>query len=127
MYLRVKDLYTFNAKPAVAPTAGLKEIIVEITKSRLGATAVISNEGEITGIITDGDLRRMLETSDRLENIKASDILTPHPKTILADELAINALDVLTGNDISQLVVISETQNYLGMLHIHDLIKEGIV
>ena len=127
LYLKVKDLYTFNAKPLVLPTAGLKEIIVQITKGRLGATAVVSEEGKITGIITDGDLRRMLEKSEKLENIKAEDILTPEPRRILADELAVNALEVLRSNDISQLIVINKNEDYLGMLHLHDLVKEGIV
>lgn len=127
LYLRVKDLYQYNSKPAVSPSAGLKEIIVQITKSRLGATAVISEDGKIAGIITDGDLRRMLEKSDRLENIKAENILTTHPKTISADDLAVNALEVLRSNDISQLIVINKNENYLGMLHLHDLVKEGIV
>ena len=127
LYLRVKDLYGFNTRPFVLPSAGLKEIIVQITKGRLGATAVVSEEGIITGIITDGDLRRMLEKSDTLENIKAENILTHHPKMILADELAVNALEVLRSNDISQLIVISKNENYLGMLHLHDLVKEGIV
>ncbi|MCW3110877.1 MAG: arabinose 5-phosphate isomerase [Segetibacter sp.] len=127
LYLRVKDLYLFNSKPVVLPSAGLKEIIVQITKNRLGATAVVSENGKITGIITDGDLRRMLEKSDTLENIKAENILTPDPKTILADELAVNALEVLRSNDISQLIVINKNECYLGMLHLHDLVKEGIV
>jgi len=127
LYLRVKDLYTFNTKPYVLPSAGLKEVIVSITKNRLGATVVITEEGNIAGIITDGDLRRMLEKSDHLENIKAGDILSPGPKTVFADELAINALEILRSNDISQLIVINRNQTYLGMLHLHDLVKEGIV
>ncbi|MCW3081111.1 KpsF/GutQ family sugar-phosphate isomerase [Segetibacter sp.] len=126
LYLRVKDLYTFNTKPVVSPTARLKEIIVQITKGRLGATAVVSKEGRITGIITDGDLRRMLEKSDELENIKAEDILTRSPKTVFADELAVTALELLRSNDISQLIVTNENETYLGMLHLHDLVKEGI-
>jgi arabinose-5-phosphate isomerase len=127
LYLRVKDLYTFNTKPLVLASAGLKEIIVQITKGRLGATAVLSEKGDIRGIITDGDLRRMLEKSDALENIRAEDILTAHPKTILEDELAVTALEELRNNDISQLIVINKNGNYQGMLHLHDLIKEGIV
>jgi arabinose-5-phosphate isomerase len=127
LYLRVKDLYTFNSKPQVLPSSGLKEIIVEITKSRLGATVVVSEEGKIAGIITDGDLRRMLEKNDALQSIKAQDILTANPRTILFDELAVNALEVLRNNDISQLIVINKNENYLGMLHLHDLVKEGIV
>lgn len=125
--LKVKDLYTFNAKPLVSSTAGLKEIIVQITKGRLGATAVVLPNGIVSGIITDGDLRRMLEKNEALHRIKASDILTLHPKTIFPEELAVNALDILRSNDISQLIVISNNKHYLGMLHLHDLVKEGIV
>lgn len=127
LYLRVKDLYIINSKPAVLPTAGLKEIIVEMTKNRLGATAVITENGEILGIITDGDLRRMLDVSSRLANIKATDILTANPKTILEDDLAINALEILRSNDISQLLVTNTNKAYLGILHLHDLVKEGII
>ena len=127
LYLRVKDLYIFNAKPSVLPDAGLKEIIVEISKSRLGATAVITKEQEISGIITDGDLRRMLEKTNILDKVKARDILTPNPKKIVMDDLAVNALEILRINDISQLIVTDGQGNYLGILHLHDLIKEGIV
>ncbi len=127
LFLRVHDLYTFNAKPLVLVSAGLKEIIVQITKGRLGATAVLLETGEIRGIITDGDLRRMLEKSDSLESIRAEDILTANPKTILEGELAVTALEELRNNDISQLIIINKNGNYLGMLHLHDLIKEGIV
>lgn len=127
LYLRVKDIYIFNSKPTVSPAAGLKEIIVEMTKNRLGATAVITEEGKISGIITDGDLRRMLEASSTLENITAADILTVNPKTILEDDLAVNALEILRSNDISQLLVTNSKNNYLGVLHLHDLVKEGII
>jgi arabinose-5-phosphate isomerase len=127
LYLRVKDLYTFNTKPAVLTDAGLKEVIVEITKNRLGATAVLTKERTIAGIITDGDLRRMLEKSNTLDNIKAANILTTHPKTIFENDLAVNALEVLRSNDISQLIVINKQGNYLGILHLHDLVKEGIL
>lgn len=127
LYLRVKDLYLFNTKPAVSPDAGLKEIIVEMTKNRLGATAVIAEEGKISGIITDGDLRRMLEASSTLQSIKATDILSANPKTVLEDDLAVNALEILRSNDISQLIVTNKTNRYLGILHLHDLVKEGII
>lgn len=127
LYLRVKDLYLFNNKPSVSPASGLKEIIVQITKGRLGATAVVTEEGKIEGIITDGDLRRMLEKSNALNNIKAEDILTKNPKTIFADQLAVVALEVLRSNDISQLLVVNKQNQYMGMLHLHDLVKEGIV
>jgi arabinose-5-phosphate isomerase len=127
LYLRVKDLYLLNEKPVVLQTAGLKDIIFQITKGRLGATAVVTGEGKVIGIITDGDLRRMLETSNRLDKVIADDILSPQPKTIGADALAVKALEALRNNDISQLIVIDRSNNYLGMLHLHDLVKEGIV
>jgi arabinose-5-phosphate isomerase len=127
LYLRVKDLYIASAKPMVKTTASLREVIVEITEKRLGATAVISDEGIIEGIITDGDLRRMLEKSESLQNITAQNILTLNPKAINADELAVNALEKLRTHDISQLIVIDNNQKYLGILHLHDLVREGIV
>jgi len=127
LYLRVKDLYTFNAKPVVLPSASLKEVIVQITKGRLGATAVVTAKGQMIGVITDGDLRRMLESAESLVNIKAENIVTKNPKTVLSDELAVNALEILRSNDISQLIVINKQNQYLGMLHLHDIVKEGIV
>lgn len=127
LYLRVKDLYLLNSKPAVTLTAGLKEIIVQITKGRLGAAAVVTEQGKISGIITDGDLRRMLEKSNTLDNIVAKDILTENPVIIQADDLAVVALEVLRSNDISQLLVVNKQNEYIGMLHLHDLVKEGIV
>lgn len=126
LYLRVSDLYLQNAKPQVAPSTDLKKIIVEITEMRLGATAVVE-DGQIKGIITDGDLRRMLEKTIHLDGIVAADILNPQPKTILVQELAVNALDLLRTHDISQLIVINNDKNYVGILHLHDLIREGIV
>lgn len=126
LYLRVSDLYTFNEKPAVLLTASLKEVIVEITKKRLGVTAVVDDNNQVIGIITDGDLRRMLEKNDDIRSITAKDIFSPHPTTIDPSLLAIEALDVLRNNDISQLAV-AENGIYLGILHIHDLVREGIV
>jgi arabinose-5-phosphate isomerase len=126
LYLRVADLITANEKPAVLPGASLKEVIVEITEKRLGVTAVTDNNHHVIGIITDGDLRRMLEKSDDISSITAKDILSPHPKTIAASVLAVEALDVLRKNDISQLIV-EEDGKYLGILHLHDLVREGIV
>lgn len=127
LYLRVNDLFTTNHKPFVNKNAGLKEIIIQITKNGLGATAVLSENETLLGIITDGDLRRMLEKSSSLENIHAEDILSPNPKTIHPNELAVNALEILRSNNISQLIVVNEDNQYLGMLHLHDLVKEGIV
>lgn len=127
LYLRVQDLYADNLKPRVLPTASLKEVIMEITNKRLGATAVINEQGEIEGMITDGDLRRMLEKGGYTDTITAQEVLTRNPKTILSDELAVHALDQLRHNDISQLIVVNKSGIYLGILHLHDLIREGIV
>ena len=126
LYLRVQDLSEQNAKPRVLPTATLKEVIVEMTQKRLGATAVISNEGKIMGIITDGDLRRMLEKTDSLGGLTAAAIMNNDPKKIDAGELAINALDRIRSENISQLVV-EEEGRYKGMIHLHDLLKEGLI
>jgi arabinose-5-phosphate isomerase len=126
LYLRAGDLSRQNGVPAVLPTASLKEVIVEITEKRLGVTAVVDADGTISGIITDGDLRRMLEKTTDISAIKANDILSPSPKTIGPTLLAVEALEVLRKNDISQLIV-AENGKYLGILHIHDLIREGIV
>ena len=126
LYLRVADLYIANESPRVLPTASLKEVIVEITEKRLGVTAVIDTNDKLIGLITDGDLRRMLEKSDDIRSIMAKDILSSHPKTVPPSLLAVEALDVLRNNDISQLVV-EENGVYLGILHIHDLVREGIV
>lgn len=127
LYLRVQDLYAGNPQPKVLPAATLKEVIVEMTNKRLGATAVVNLQGEIDGIITDGDLRRMLEKSSSLDNICAADILTKNPRTILHEELAVNALDLLRKYDINQLIVVNGAGAYLGILHLHDLVKEGII
>ncbi len=126
LYLRVEDLSKQNALPKVLASASLKEVIVEITEKRLGLTAVVDEKNQIVGIITDGDLRRMLEKSDHIEHIKASDILSAHPKTIEPQTLAVEALNTLRENDISALLV-AENNFYLGVLHLHDLVKEGIV
>jgi arabinose-5-phosphate isomerase len=126
LYLRVADLYTANGKPSVLPDALLKEVIVEITQKRLGVTAVVDNSGKLVGIITDGDLRRMLERTENIRTVTAKDILSLSPKTIAPSLLAVEALDLLRNNDISQLIV-AEDGKYLGILHIHDLVREGIV
>lgn len=126
LYLRVADLYTQNEKPFVSASASLKEVIVEISRKRLGVTAVIDDQQQLLGIITDGDLRRMLEKSVSLDNVTASEIMTVHPKTINPDALAIEALDLLRQYDITQLVVSSGTQ-YLGIIHLHDLVREGLI
>ena len=126
LYLRVEDLSAQNAKPAVFATATLKEVIMEMTQKRLGATVVINEAGNILGIITDGDLRRMLEKTDSFDRLTAKDIMSTHPKTIEAGELAVNALDKMRAANISQLVV-EENGKYKGIIHLHDLVKEGII
>jgi arabinose-5-phosphate isomerase len=126
LYLRISDLYADNEKPAVFLQQSLKEVIVEITKKRLGATAVIDNKKNLCGIITDGDLRRMLEKDNVSENIRAENIMSLHPKIIDPDELAVNALDIMRQHEISQIVVARDGR-YLGMVHLHDLLKEGFI
>lgn len=126
LYLRVADLYADNEKPAVGPEQSLTEVIVEMTAKRLGVTAVVDQQRHLLGIITDGDLRRMLRNNIRIEDVKAADIMTRKPKTIGPDELAVNALDILRRNEITQLVV-AEDGTYLGIIHLHDLIKEGLI
>ena len=126
LYLRVADLYKDNERPAVSAAVSLKEVIVEMTQKRLGVTAVIDEADNLLGIITDGDLRRMLEKNTAIDSIKASDIMSSNPKTIGPEELAVNALDLLRKNEITQLVV-TENNKYLGIIHLHDLIKEGLI
>jgi arabinose-5-phosphate isomerase len=126
LYLRVNDIYIHNAKPAVGPDASLKEVIMEMTSKRLGATAVVGAAQELLGIITDGDLRRMLEKNSNQATVHAKDIMSSKPTTIQKDALAVEALEVLRSKDISQLPVM-EGKVYSGFIHIHDLIKEGII
>lgn len=125
LYLRVSDLYVKNEKPRVNATDSLKDVILEISSKRLGLTAVLENN-KILGVITDGDLRRMLSKTTDLENIKAADIMSAKPKTIAPDTMAINALNYMEENNITQLLV-AEKNKYLGVIHLHDLIKEGII
>ena len=126
LYLRVEDLSKVNLKPAVLPAASLKEVIVEITQNRLGVTAVVDEHNTPKGIITDGDLRRMLEKTSDISTICAADILSPAPITISPQAMAVEALDLMRKKDISQLVV-AENGKYTGIIHLHDLIREGIV
>ncbi len=126
LYLRVADLCKNNLIPKVLPDASLKEVIMEITSKRLGVTAVVTAENKLMGIITDGDLRRMLEKSNVIDNIKAADILSLSPKFIHSDALAVESLNLMKQYDISQLIV-ADDGFYVGILHIHDLIREGII
>lgn len=126
MYLRVGDIVRHNQRPAVLPEATLKEVIVEISGKRLGATAVVQTNQELIGIITDGDVRRMLEKDIVLNAIHAKDICTQHPKSIEKDALAVDALALMKQYNINQLLVV-EANKYVGVLHIHDLIREGLL
>lgn len=126
LYLRVSDLYKDNEKPQVFPDHTLKEVIMEMTKKRLGVTAVVDNENNLLGIITDGDLRRMLEKGGSINTVTAADIMTANPKSIGPGELAIDALDILRKKEITQLVV-TEGGKYFGIIHLHDLVKEGLI
>jgi len=125
LYMRVADVMLDKEKPAVLATAKIKEVIIEISSKRLGTTAVVA-EDEILGIITDGDLRRMLETQENYENLVAKDIMSSTPKTIEAHELAVKALKIMENSSITQLLVVSN-KKYVGVVHLHDLLKEGIV
>jgi arabinose-5-phosphate isomerase len=126
LYLRVSDLCADNEKPAVQIEQSLKEVIIEMTKKRLGITAVLNNAGRLAGVITDGDLRRMLEKTKTLENIQAGHIMTENPKTIEPQQMAVEALDIMRQNNIMQLIV-AEDDTYLGIIHLHELVKEGLI
>jgi arabinose-5-phosphate isomerase len=126
LYLRVGDLSRMHQAPRVGLNSLLKDAIVAISSGMLGVTAVMDDAGELAGIITDGDLRRMLEKGIPAENVTAADIMSRHPKTIQQDELAINALEKMREHDITQLLVLADKQ-YAGIIHLHDLIREGII
>jgi arabinose-5-phosphate isomerase len=125
LYLKVADLYINNQVPKVQVTDSIKTIILEISSKRLGVTAVLDH-GELKGVITDGDLRRMLEKTTDFETITARDIMNFYPKTIDPDTLVVNALSVMRKNNITQLLV-TDKERYLGVLHLHDILKEGII
>ena len=115
-----------NQQPSVQLTTSLKEVITTISKNRLGATAVIDSNNKVLGIITDGDIRRMLETHNQFQDLTAKDIYHSNPITIAADTLAIEAAKWMEQKDISQIIVVDKEQ-YKGIIHIHDLMKEGII
>jgi arabinose-5-phosphate isomerase len=126
LYLKVADLSKLHQAPKVMLTSSLREVIVEISSKMLGVTAVLNEEGRLQGIITDGDLRRMLEKNVPTANVQAQDIMSLNPKVIQQDELAINALDMMRQHDITQLLVM-DGNRYQGIIHLHDLIREGII
>ncbi|MEO0573410.1 MAG: KpsF/GutQ family sugar-phosphate isomerase [Bacteroidota bacterium] len=124
LYLRVEDIVGNNLKPQIEADAGVKEVIVEISEKMLGVTAVME-KGSVIGVVTDGDIRRMLSKYDSINTISARDIMTKNPKTISPNVLAVKALETLRKNGISQLLVM-DGDNYMGIVHLHNLIKEGI-
>lgn len=124
LYLRVKDLYVRNERPEVGPDDSLTQVIIEMTHKRLGA-AVVTENGRLLGIITDGDLRRMLMKYPDIEQVKAAQIMTSNPKTIDEDALVVDALHKMRENSITQLPVMRDGK-YLGIIHLHDILKEGI-
>lgn len=126
LYLRVYDMSRQNEKPTVKADEELKNVIVEITKKRLGVAVVIDENQEIEGIITDGDLRRMLEKNLDIQTVRARDIMTKNPKSVEEDEMAVKALELMRSNNITQLVV-TKNQKYAGIIHLHDLVREGII
>ncbi|MGI9191654.1 MAG: KpsF/GutQ family sugar-phosphate isomerase [Chitinophagaceae bacterium] len=126
LYLRVGDLSRSNAKPKVEPHTSSKQTLFTITENRLGAAVVCNEAGAIQGIVTDGDIRRMLEKHPQWEQLTAADIMSQHPKTIHENDLAVDALTIMRANNISQLVVENDGK-FAGMIHLHDLIREGII
>lgn len=125
LYLRVSDVLKNNAKPAVAAESSVKEVLLEISKNLLGVVAVMEGQ-KIVGIVTDGDIRRMLNTHDNIGPLRAKDIMSTNPKTISPDQLAVEALKIMQDHQITQLLAV-ENNIYMGVVHLHNLIQEGIV
>lgn len=126
LYMRVSDLCQRNERPAVRPDASLRDTILEMTSKMLGCTVVMDND-KILGIVCDGDLRRMMKKHKNLDNLTADDIMSPNPKTIPANEYAIKALNIMRANSITQLIVVDDEGKYISVLHIHDILREGII
>jgi arabinose-5-phosphate isomerase len=125
LHLKIADILSVENNPKVRVEASINEVIIEISNKRLGATAVIDND-ELKGIITDGDLRRMLENAAAFTDLKANDIMNEYPKTISNDTLVYDALQLMETSNISQLVVM-DSSKYVGIVHLHDILKEGVV
>lgn len=126
LYLKVDDLIVLNKTPKVLPTSPIKEVILEMTGKRLGATSVVNKKGEVLGIVTDGDLRRMLNKFSNFDKITAQDIMTKNPKCISTEAFAAEALELMQNNNITQLIV-TDKKKLKGFIHLHDILKEGIV
>jgi len=125
LYLRVSDLIENNETPQVKENDTITKVIIEMSEKRLGVTAVLK-DNKVIGIITDGDIRRMLSKSTKIDDFVAKDIMSKNPKTIHKEAMAIDALEALENNSITQILAIDDADNYAGVVHLHDLIKEGI-
>lgn len=126
LYLHVGDLVDFQRTPKVTETETIRPIIIEMTSNRLGATAVLDTEEHVIGIITDGDLRRMLQKEQDITLVQAGDIMSRNPRTIEVQEMAVAALRLMEKAKITQLIA-TDQGKYVGMIHMHDILKEGIV
>lgn len=126
LYMRVSDLYKQNERPEVAPNTSLQDTILEMTSKRLGC-AIVTQGNLIQGIITDGDLRRMIKNNNSIEGLQAKDIMSANPKRVAETEYAVKALHLMRQNSITQLIVVDSDDHYLGVLHIHDILREGIL
>ncbi|MBO4244260.1 MAG: KpsF/GutQ family sugar-phosphate isomerase [Bacteroidales bacterium] len=126
LYMRVSDLSVQNEKPQVSPDTPVREVILEMTSKRLGC-AVVVEDGKPTGIITDGDLRRMLNRDQHVSHLKARDIMTVNPKYVVENEYAVNALHIMQQRSITQLIVVDPEGLYNGVVHLHDILREGII
>jgi len=126
LYLKVSDIFPQNALPVVNISAGLREVILEMSSKRLGATAVVDESGILKGIVTDGDLRRMLNNTQDINGLSAAQIMTREPKVIQQDEYATAALQKMQELNITQLIVVEEKKP-VGFVHLHDLLKEGLI
>lgn len=127
LYTKVEDLMQTENPPQVAITENLPAIIIEISSKLMGAVAVIDTKGQLKGIITDGDLRRMLQKNKDLTQLTANDIMTKSPSTTTAQQLAIEAYQVMNAKSITQLPVVNQDNEYIGMVHLHDILREGII
>lgn len=125
LYLRVADLYTLNERPVVSINQDISSTIIEISSKRLGATAVMDGE-KLVGMITDGDLRRMIQSGKLFDQVNAGDIMSKNPKTIESESLVVHALEMMRANNITQLLV-TDNGEYKGVIHLHDILKEGIL
>lgn len=127
LYTRVADVYDADNRPNIKMDAGIRPVILAMSKGRLGAVAIVDDEEHLLGIITDGDLRRMMEKYEDVDGLTAANIMSKSPKTISVEELAYNAYRMMEQNSITQLVVVDRENHYKGMVHIHDILREGVV